>query len=63
MNNIVTISRNTFNEEALAWAKYNCPGYITNDWHQEWDKEWDASKTDFFFTNEQEAMWFKLRWA
>ncbi len=55
------------NWEALAWAKKNCPSYITND----------ATRVvidvvsmypyetviNYYFGNEKDAMIFQLRWS
>ena len=44
MNNWVTIKRDRV-DEALAWAKANCPHYITNDYHMCGYNLYDISST------------------
>lgn len=41
----------------LTWAKEHCPSYITNDVHQD-----GYNKIDYFFSDEQDAFKFALRW-
>ena len=48
--------------EAMTWAKEHCSSYITNDMHQNENKSWDHTKIDFFFSDEQDAVMFTLRW-
>lgn len=40
---------------ALKWAKDCCPSYITNTADEQ-------GRIVYYFTNEQEAMMFRLRW-
>jgi len=47
----------------LHWAKKYCPSYITNDMHWDGYNTYDATKIDYFFANEKDAMWFVLRWS
>lgn len=49
--------------EPLEWAKEHCPGYITNDMHQDGYNTYDHTKIDYFFSDEKDAMMFKLRWS
>ena len=49
--------------EPLSWAKKNCPSYITNDMHCDGYNTYDATKIDYFFSNEQDALMFALRWS
>ena len=45
---------------ALEWAKKHCPSYITNTSpvsHQRW------REIDYFFGDEKDAVFFKLRWS
>lgn len=49
----------------LAWAKQNCPSYITNRVHNDdgrhfFDKT--VCKIDYFFRDERDALLFGLRW-
>lgn len=56
-----------YNLEALEWAKENCPSYITNASNpsiSSTDKySWPAPHIDYFFSDEKDATWFRLRWA
>ena len=65
-NNYVTIDKSCVND-ALTWAKENCPTYITNDWHMTGYNVWDDQKIDFFFTTTNQGMAemtaFALKWA
>ena len=45
------------------WAKEHCPSYISNDIHMDGYNTFDNSKVDYFFSDEKDAMWFKLRWS
>lgn len=47
---------------ALEWAKKHCPGYITNDVHQDGYYTYDNSKIDYFFSNSRDATVFALKW-
>jgi hypothetical protein len=49
--------------EALAWAKKHSPSYVTNDLHQDGYNHYDLYQIDYFFSDEQDAIWFKLRWT
>lgn len=63
MTNVVTIDR-ALGAQALAWAKANCPGYITNDAHQDGYYTYDDTRLDFFFLNNSaDSTAFALKWA
>lgn len=63
MTNLVTIDR-ALGTQALAWAKANCPGYITNDCHQDGYYTYDDTRLDFFFLNNSaDSTAFALKWA
>jgi len=62
MTILVTIDRK-LGGDALRWAKANCKGYITNDYHQDGYYTYDDKKLDFFFANKKDALMFMLRWA
>ncbi len=47
----------------LDWAKKYCSSYITNDVHCDEFNTYIVTKIDYFFGNEQDAIWFGLRWA
>lgn len=49
--------------KALEWAKKNCPSYITNDVHCDENNTYVITKIDYFFGDEQDAVWFLLRWS
>lgn len=49
--------------EPLTWAKENCPSYITNDLHCNGYNTYDHTKIDYFFTDAEDAILFKLTWA
>lgn len=49
--------------EPIDWAKEHCPSYISNDIHMDGYNTFDNSKIDYFFGDEKDAMWFKLRWG
>jgi len=49
--------------EPIDWAKEHCPSYISNDIHMDGYNTFDNSKIDYFFGDEKDAMWFKLRWS
>ena len=49
--------------KALEWAKENCPNYITNDAHEIGPSSYDNSYIDYFFSNEADAIIFKLKWT
>lgn len=62
MSTIVTL---TYDPEwrALAWAKNNCPSYITNKLHEFSNSDWkDPSKIDYYFGEASDATFFALRW-
>jgi len=65
MNNWVTIKRDRV-DEALAWAKANCPHYITNDYHMCGYNLYDENLIDFYFmrseAGEKEMLMFALKW-
>lgn len=63
MTNLVTIDRK-LGGDALRWAKANCPGYITNDYHQDGYYTYDDTQLDFFFVaNSPDITAFALKWA
>jgi hypothetical protein len=62
MTNLVTIDRK-LGGDALRWAKANCKGYITNDYHQDGYYTYHDKKLDFFFANKKDALMIMLRWA
>lgn len=53
--------------EPLEWAKKHCPSYITNSVHEFVNSEGvfigDVDHIDYFFSNEKDALMFRLRWA
>ena len=49
--------------EPLDWAKLNCPGYISNDLHQDGYNTYDHTKVDYFFSDKEDAIMFMLRWG
>lgn len=59
IKNYVTIDKNNV-DEALAWAKENCPSYITNDGYI--DNEYNA-RYYFIFGDERDMISFSLRWS
>lgn len=66
MKNYITINRLN-SEQALEWAKANCPHYITNDWHMTGYNEFDINYIDFFFAENdvgrKEMLMFALKWS
>lgn len=51
---------------ALGWAKKNCPSYITNRLSANKYPGViiiDVNYIDYYFGNEQDAIWFRLRWG
>ena len=64
MSNYVTI-RGSVYEEAVAWAKENCPNYVTNEMHQDGYYTYNPRYFDFFFSQDapEEMTLFALRWA
>lgn len=64
MNNYITIHHSVA-DQALEWAKENCPHYITNYYHRGIDCEFDVFFYDFFFVPSatEEMLVFKLKWA
>ena len=48
---------------ALAWAKEHCPSYITNNFHTAKYNGNLTGKIDYFFSDEQDAVFFALRWT
>ena len=49
--------------EPLDWAKENCPSYISNDVHMDGYNTYDSSKIDYFFSDTEDAVLFKLTWS
>lgn len=49
--------------EPLNWAKENCPSYISNDLHMDGYNTYDHTKIDYFFSDEEDAIIFKLTWS
>jgi hypothetical protein len=49
--------------DPLAWAKENCPSYITNDVHMSGYNAFDPTKIDYFFEDNKDALIFALRWS
>ena len=49
--------------EPLDWAKKYCSSYITNDMHMNGYNTYDHTKVDYHFSDEKDAMWFKLKWS
>lgn len=48
---------------ALDWAKQYCSSYITNDVHKTLEQDIGAEyQIDYYFADEKDAVWFKLRW-
>ena len=47
---------------ALDWAKKHCTSYITNDIHQDGYNTYNRNKIDYFFSDKNEALMFKLKW-
>jgi hypothetical protein len=47
----------------LTWAKECCPSYITNDVHKDEFNGYDNDKIDYFFSDEEDAFKFALRWG
>jgi hypothetical protein len=50
------------NWEALAWAKKNCPSYITNDATKITVHIPYVTVINYYFGNEKDAIMFHLRW-
>lgn len=56
---------------ALAWARENCPGYITNQAAKDQPQlvpvkgGWVAERPyiEYYFSNERDATAFALKWA
>lgn len=48
---------------ALPWTKKHCHSYITNDVHLDERRQTDITKIDYFFSDEQDATLFRLKWA
>ena len=48
--------------EPTKWAKKYCPSYITNDIHMDGYNTYDATKIDYHFSDEKDAIWFMLKW-
>ena len=60
-------------DDAIIWAKENCPSYVTYDTISEFKPtesealliksfKW-VVKYQFYFNNDQDALMFQLRWA
>lgn len=48
---------------AVEWAKTNCPNYITNAIHEDENGKKDYRRIDYFFSVDNEATLFALRWV
>ncbi len=49
--------------KALEWAKEHCPSYISNTTVTKDNSiEYGTHYIKYYFSNEKDAMWFKLRW-
>ena len=46
--------------EPMSWAKENCPSYISNTGFLHEDK--NDSSIEYYFVDEKDAFWFKMRW-
>lgn len=46
-------------QRILAWAKKNCPSYVTN----KGISYMSGALISFYFVDERDAMWFKLKYA
>lgn len=46
-------------QRIITWAQKNCPSYITN----KGISYISGALVSFYFVNEQDAMWFKLKYA
>jgi hypothetical protein len=67
MSNFVIIGRKNV-EDALEWAKKNCPNYITTTYHPtEYLNNYEEDRFNFFFSDSDqgrnEMAWFSLRWV
>ena len=64
MTNYVTI-RGSVYEQAVDWAKENCPNYVTNTMHMNGYNTYDPGLFDFYFSKDApaEMTLFALRWA
>lgn len=47
---------------ALEWAKKHCPSYVTNAMHTSGNL-YDNRRIDYFFSDNSDAVLFKLTWA
>lgn len=61
VKNCVTIDPGANPGEALAWAKENCPSYITVDGYI--DKQDGLARYYFIFSSETDIIKFALRWS
>jgi len=59
----IAVVKDNIVDDALAWAKLNCSGYITNDYHMCGYELYDINSYDFFFATQKDAMWFALKWS
>jgi hypothetical protein len=66
MSIIVELHEDKQIREALDWAKRHCPSYITNDVYmiavEDTSRQYTEFMYRFYFSNEKEASWFRLRW-
>ncbi len=65
---IVTLPFNEQWEEAVVWAKRNCPSYITNDTSRIIILDIVSmypyrTVVNYYFGDEKDAVMFQLRWA
>jgi hypothetical protein len=42
------------------WAKINCPSYLSATWYLHEDA--NRAKEEYYFSNEKDAFWFRMRW-
>ena len=50
-------------EQAAIWARVNCPNYVNHEVIDVSDFSGDQDIiAEYQFTDEKDAMWFKLRW-
>jgi hypothetical protein len=71
MSIIVTLPYSSaWRGETVNWAKENCPSYITNDIEPPIPPRTmrngaldSMPNIRYYFSDERDAMWFKLRWA
>jgi hypothetical protein len=48
---------------AVDWAIKNCPSYITNTHHKKANGQYALDHIDYFFSDKNEALMFKLKWS